>query len=119
MNHISAFLIKWVAIFASILFVGVFLPLTVTMNWVQAFILSLIISILGYIGDWFVIPAMNSIVALFLDFAMTLLVVRAGHWIFSGVNISWTFAVLTAILVTVVEIFYHTKVITPQLKNKM
>lgn len=109
MRHVTAFLVKLVATIAAMYFVALFFPLWGTMTFWHTVVLGLFVSIIGYITDLYIPQAFNSIAAVYVDFAVTLIVTYFGNFALWGMSVSWTFALFVALLVAGVEIFYHFK----------
>ncbi|GAX90658.1 DUF2512 family protein [Effusibacillus lacus] len=108
-GHIGSFLVKWLGTVAAVLFVGLFFPLFGVMNLLQAVLLGTVITIVGYVADLFLPRMTNQIVAISSDFAMATLVVYLANFLFPGLRVTWTFAIITGFIVAGVEIFFHAK----------
>ncbi|MFC4766943.1 DUF2512 family protein [Effusibacillus consociatus] len=106
---ITSFLIKWLGTVAAVLFIGLFFPLYGVMNLFHAVLLGTVITIVGFVADRVIPTISNHIVAVFSDFLMAAVITYLGNFILPGMRVTWTFAVITGLLVAGVEIFFHAK----------
>lgn len=106
MKYMEALLIKFAMIF-SVLFI--ILGLVYGVGVFDLFILSLIITIVGFAGDLTIYPKTSNRVATGGDFvAVFLLVSLLGMWLIENPDFSLiTAALITAALVAVGEWFFH------------
>lgn len=109
---ITSFLVKWLGSVAAVLFIGMFFPLYGVMNLLHVILLGTVITIVGFLADLVIPRASNHIVAVVSDFVMASLIMYLANYIMPGVRITWTFAIITGLLVAGVEIFYHAKFVS-------
>lgn len=106
MNHFTALLLKLVT---AVIAYAIALDLFFDATWVDVITFSLLVTILSYlIGDMILLPIIGNTKALIADFLLSYMVV----WIFGSVllnnyiQIGWG-SIISAILITVSEIFIH------------
>lgn len=106
MKYMEALLIKFAMIF-SVLFV--ILGLAYGVELFEIFILSLIITVLGFVGDLIIYPKTSNKVATGGDFvAVFLLVWLLGMWLIENPDFSLVMAALfSAVVVAAGEWFFH------------
>ena len=106
MKYIEALLIKFAMIF-SVLFV--ILGLAFGVELFEIFILSLIITVLGFVGDLIIYPKTSNRVATGGDFVIVFLLVwLLGMWLIENLDFSLLLAAFfSAALVAAGEWFFH------------
>lgn len=106
MKYIEALLIKFAMIFA-VLFI--ILGLVYGVEIFDIFILSLIITAVGFVGDLIIYPKTSNKVATGGDFVLVFLLVwLLGMWLIENPDFSLvTAGLLTAVLVAAGEWFFH------------
>lgn len=106
MKYIEALLIKFAMIFA-VLFV--ILGLVYGVELFEIFVLSLIITIVGFAGDLIIYPKTSNRVATGGDFVIVFLLVwLLGMWLIDTPDFSLIMAALfTAVIVAAGEWFFH------------
>jgi hypothetical protein len=107
MRLAGAFVLKLLATFAAVYFVALFFPLLGSVNIVHAMLLSIAITVLGFVTDLIVPRAVNNIVAVMMDFGLAALVTFLLQSMLPGMRVSDTFAIFVGLLVAGVEIFIH------------
>lgn len=106
MKYMEAFLIKFAMIFSVIFLI---LGLVYGVGIFEIFILSIIITVLGFAGDLTIYPKTSNKVATAGDFVAIFLVVwLGGMWLIENPDFSLvTVALITAALAAVGEWFFH------------
>ncbi|MGZ4031641.1 MAG: DUF2512 family protein, partial [Tumebacillaceae bacterium] len=113
MRHpVSAFLIKLVSTVAAVAFIAYFYsPIWGTMNMVHVLVLGLVVAVIGFVTDLIITKATNNIVAVYVDIAVTTLVIYFGNYLFWNMQVTWTFAFLVGLLVGAIELVLHYTVV--------
>ncbi|WP_033542569.1 DUF2512 family protein [Planococcus sp. CAU13] len=106
MKYIEALLMKFAMVF-SVLFV--ILGLTYGVEVFDIFIISLIITVIGFVGDLVIYPKTSNKVATGGDFVLVFLLVwLLGMWLIENPDFSIVMAALfTAVVVAAGEWFFH------------
>lgn len=106
MKYLEAFLIKFAMIFSVIFLI---LGLVYGVGVFEIFILSIIITVLGFAGDLTIYPKTSNKIATGGDFvAIFLIVWLGGMWLIENPDFSLvTVALITAALAAVGEWFFH------------
>ncbi|MFB9972862.1 DUF2512 family protein [Allobacillus sp. SKP2-8] len=110
MNHFSLILSKFVA---TLVLLYIILGIIFGVNFMSVFWVTLILSIASYlIGDLLILPRTNNMVASVVDFVMSfaLIYFLVDAYAFEG-NL-FTASLLSAIGVTLFEVFFHNSVQT-------
>lgn len=110
MNHFSLILSKFVAM---LVLLYIILGIIFGVNFMSVFWVTLTFSIVSYlIGDLLILPRTNNMVALVVDFVMSFAVIYflVDAYAFEG-NL-FTASLLSAIGVTLFEVFFHNSVQT-------
>ncbi len=107
MNHVIAFLIKFISIYVLLAFIQAFL---FNMPVFNVLIISLLLSVLLYVvGDLLILPRTNNVVATILDFvlAMTIIWISSGALTY-GTNIDiFTMSLISSAGITFFESFFN------------
>ncbi|PWK13970.1 DUF2512 family protein [Tumebacillus permanentifrigoris] len=109
MNQALGLIVKLIGTFAAVYFVALFFPLHGYMNIFHALILSIVITLIGFVTDLVVPTALNNIVAIAVDFVMAAVVVKLGSNLFLNMYVNLYFALFVGLTVALVEFFYHAK----------
>lgn len=109
MNLVLGFLVKYVLSFVAVYFVALFFPLHGYMTLGHALVLGLVVAVLNFIVDLIVPRAVNSLVAVAIEFVIATLVVAFGNLWFWSMNVNWYFALFCGLLVALTEIYYHAR----------
>lgn len=106
MKYLEAILIKFAMVF-SVLFV--ILGIAYGVEVFEIFILSLIITAVGFIGDLIIYPKTSNKVATGGDFVLVFLIVwLGGLWLINNPDFSLVMpAIYSALLIAVGEWFFH------------
>lgn len=106
MKYLEAILIKFAMVF-SVLFV--ILGIAYGVEVFETFILSLIITAVGFIGDLIIYPKTSNKVATGGDFVLVFLIVwLGGLWLINNPDFSLVMpAIYSALLIAVGEWFFH------------
>ena len=106
MKYLEAILIKFAMVF-SVLFV--ILGIAYGVEVFEIFILSLIITAVGFIGDLMIYPKTSNKVATGGDFVLVFLIVwLGGLWLINNPDFSLVMpAIFSALLIAVGEWFFH------------
>lgn len=109
MRHpVTAFVVKLVATVAAVAFIAYFYsPIWGTMNMMHVLILGIIVAVIGFVTDLIITKATNNIVAVYVDIAVTTLVIYFGNYLFWNMKVTWTFAFLVGLLVGAIEWVLH------------
>ncbi|MBL0386354.1 DUF2512 family protein [Tumebacillus sp. ITR2] len=109
MNQVLGFIVKYLLTVACIYFVALFTPRHGYLNLAHALVLGLIITVVNFVIDAIVPKAVNSILAVTLEFVVTVLVVKFGDLLFYNLSVNWYFALFCGLTVALAEVFYHQK----------
>ncbi|MFC3884347.1 YndM family protein [Bacillus songklensis] len=105
MRHVLAFSIKFMA---TLVVLGVVLGLFNNLSIVDVLTISIVLSAVGYIiGDLFILRRTNNSVASLADFGLAFLVIWSMSRNLAYVNDLFAGSLISALGITVFEIFYH------------
>jgi len=104
---VIAFLVKFGATVLSLYFIALFFPLLGQMNFFHALLLGLAIAAIGYAADLVIPRALNNMVAAAADFGLVIAVLFAGSFLIPGLVLTDSFIIISALLITAVEVFFH------------
>lgn len=104
MKHVIALILKYIVI--AIVFNIILMAFT-ALDFGQILVISLVETILAYIGDLTILPATNNTISTIIDIGLALIVVLLFNYIYPGVRINFLAAFVAAIGIGIVEIFFH------------
>ncbi|SES30858.1 Protein of unknown function [Psychrobacillus sp. OK032] len=117
--HVKAFLMKFVLTTAVL---WVILGLFFDVNFTDVLITSVVITVVGFIGDLFVLPRIGNVLAAITDFVLAMVVVWVlGSNIFEVPIPLGTASFVSALALMMEELFFHrymaSHIFEPKIKN--
>ncbi|WP_413380324.1 DUF2512 family protein [Alkalihalobacillus sp. 1P02AB] len=114
MQYFKALLLKWVISFAFLFIIfGLFYHVSIG----NVFVLSLVVSVVSYLGDLFIMPRISNTVATITDFGLALFLIWfVSQSLTNGANLFFP-SLLAATGLAIFEYYYHQYLLMYVLNN--